>query len=237
MPDTLFTNANLILDGFGERQASFDVLVKGSYIQAVSARPLDRAHATIIDVAGRTLMPGLIDAHWHSAMAAIPLSVLMTADVGYINLVAATSERETLMRGFTSVRDVSGPTFGLKRAIDEGFVDGPRIWPSGAMISQSGGHGDFRMPFEVPAAPNAPLSRGQAINGGVIADGPDEVRKRVREQLMLGASQIKLAAGGGVAAATCRAVSEFRLSSCVSMSRPARMEQPTSIHRRPSQCR
>jgi imidazolonepropionase-like amidohydrolase len=67
------------------------------------------------------------------------------------------------------------------------------------MISQSGGHGDFRMPYEVPAAPNVPLSRGEAINGGVIADSPDEVRKRVREQLMLGASQIKLAAGGGVA--------------------------------------
>jgi imidazolonepropionase-like amidohydrolase len=103
------------------------------------------------------------------------------------------------MRGFTSVRDMAGPSFGLKRAIDSGLNPGPRIWPSGAMISQTSGHGDFRMPYEVPAQLNAPLNRGEQINGGVIADGTAQVMKRVREQLMLGASQIKLAAGGGVA--------------------------------------
>jgi imidazolonepropionase-like amidohydrolase len=144
-------------------------------------------------------MPGLIEAHWHAAMAAVPLPVLMTADIGDINLAAGKEANDTLMRGCTSVRDLSGPTFGLKRAIDEGLVNGPRIWPSGAMISQSSGHGDFRMPYEVPAAQNAPLSRGAAINGGVIADSPDEVRKRAGEPLMWGASPIKLAAGGGVA--------------------------------------
>ena len=102
------------------------------------------------------------------------------------------------MRGFTSVRDMAGPTFSLKRAIDNGLVQGPRIWPSGAMISQTGGHGDFRFPYEVPASPNAPLSRVEAIGGGAIADGVDRVLQRAREQLMLGASQLKLAAGGGV---------------------------------------
>ena len=122
----------------------------------------------------------------------------MTADVGYITLVAADEARKTLMRGFTSVRDMAGPTFSLKRAIDNGLVPGPRIWPSGAMISQTGGHGDFRFPYEVPASPNAPLSRVEAIGGGAIADGVDRVLQRAREQLMLGASQLKLAAGGGV---------------------------------------
>ena len=102
------------------------------------------------------------------------------------------------MRGFTSVRDMAGPTFSLKRAIDDGLVPGPRIWPSGAMISQTGGHGDFRFPYEIPASPNAPLSRVEAIGGGAIADGVDRVLQRAREQLMLGASQLKLAAGGGV---------------------------------------
>ncbi len=102
-------------------------------------------------------MPGLIDAHWHAMMAPIPLEILLTADVGYINLVAATEAEKTLMRGFTSVRDMAGPAFSLKRAIDEGHVRGPRIWPSGAMISQTGGHGDFRFPYEIPSAPDAPL--------------------------------------------------------------------------------
>jgi imidazolonepropionase-like amidohydrolase len=178
------------------------VLVRGNKIEKISTAPIatDRSARTqLIDGGGRTLMPGLIDAHWHAAMAAVPMAVLMTADLGYINLVAGKSARDTLMRGFTSVRDLSGPTFSLKRAIDEGLVDGPRIWPAGAMISQSGGHGDFRMPYEMPAANDAPLTRGEVINGGVIADSPDEVRKRVREQLALGASHIKLAAGGGVA--------------------------------------
>ncbi len=103
------------------------------------------------------------------------------------------------MRGFTTVRDLGGPVFGLKRAIDEGLVVGPRIYPSGAMISITGGHGDFRQLFEVPRVIGGPLSRMEQIGGSMIADSPDEVRVRVREQLLLGASQIKLTAGGGVA--------------------------------------
>ena len=79
----------------------------------------------IIDCGGRVLMPGLIDAHWHAMLASLPLTVLLTADVGYINLVAADEARKTLMRGFTSVRDMAGPTFSLKRAIDDGLVRGP----------------------------------------------------------------------------------------------------------------
>lgn len=197
----LFKNVR-IFDGSGSAlSAPSNVLVRGNRIERISIEALDAeagAAATVIDGGGRTLMPGLIDAHWHAAMAAVPMALLMTADVGYLNLAAGKAAHDTLMRGFTSVRDLSGPTFGLKRAIDEGLVDGPRIWPSGAMISQTGGHGDFRLPYEVPAASNRSLGRGEAINGGVIADGADEVRKRVREQLMLGASQIKLAAGGGV---------------------------------------
>lgn len=198
---TLFENVR-IFDGKGAAlSAPSNVLVQGNVIRQISSGPIPvdrRADTRIIQGGGRTLMPGLIDAHWHAAMAAVPMPVLMTADIGYINLAASKQASDTLLRGFTSVRDLSGPVFGLKRAIDEGLIDGPRIWPSGAMISQSGGHGDFRMPHEVPAAQNAPLSHGEVMNGGIIADGPDEVRKRVREQLMLGATQIKLAAGGGV---------------------------------------
>jgi imidazolonepropionase-like amidohydrolase len=96
------------------------------------------------------------------------------------------------------VRDVGGPAFGLKQAIDEGVIAGPRIFPSGAMITTTGGHGDFRQLSELPRTIGGPLSRMEQLGGSAVADSPDEVRVRVREQLMQGASQIKLAAGGGV---------------------------------------
>jgi imidazolonepropionase-like amidohydrolase len=92
---------------------------------------------------------------------------------------------------------VGGPVFGLKQAIDEGVVTGPRIFPSGAMIATTSGHGDFRYRFELPRTIGGPLTRTEQIGVSMIADSPDEVRMRVREQLMLGASQIKLTAGGG----------------------------------------
>jgi len=201
-PSTVLFDNVRIFDGTSASLSSpTNVLVRGNKIVQISSDPIrvDRgANTHIIQGEGRTLMPGLIDAHWHAMMATISVQSLLVSDAGYVNLVAGTEARSTLMRGFTSVRDLSGPVFGLKRAIDEDLIEGPRIWPSGAMISQTGGHGDFRMPYEVPAARNAALSRGEALNGGVIADGVAEVRKRVREQLMLGASQIKVAAGGGV---------------------------------------
>ncbi len=195
-----FVNAR-VFDGRSEAlRGGLKVVIEGNLIKSVApAADAGAADVQTIDCGGRALMPGLIDAHWHAMFAAAPLNVLLTADVGYINLVAAEEAKRTLMRGFTSVRDMSGPTFGLKRAIDGGIVAGPRIWPSGAMISQTGGHGDFRLPYEVPAAPNGPLSRGDAMGAGAIADGADRVLARAREQLMLGASQLKLAAGGGVA--------------------------------------
>jgi imidazolonepropionase-like amidohydrolase len=152
----------------------------------------------VIDGGDRTLMPGLIDAHWHAFVAAAPMTDALSADLGYLNLLAGRQASETLMRGFTSVRDMAGPVFGLKRAIDCGVIAGPRIWPSGAMISQTSGHGDFRMTYELPRAPAAPLSQEDMWRNGAIADGQAEVHLRTREQLMLGASQIKLAAGGGV---------------------------------------
>jgi len=95
-------------------------------------------------------MPGLIDAHWHSFMAATAMPLLTTANPSYLQIMAARQAEATLMRGFTTVRDMGGPVFGLKRAIDEGAIKGPRIYPSGAMISQKSGHGDFRFPFELP---------------------------------------------------------------------------------------
>ena len=144
-------------------------------------------------------MPGLIDMHWHTMLVRPTAAALLAGDIGHLNLVAGAEATDTLMRGFTTVRDLGGPAFGLKRAIDEGIVAGPRIYPSGAIITVTSGHGDFRQPFEVPRVLGAPQSRGEQTGAAMIADSPDEVRVRVREQLLLGATQIKLTAGGGVA--------------------------------------
>jgi imidazolonepropionase-like amidohydrolase len=116
----------------------------------------------------------------------------------FLQLLAAREAQATLMRGFTTVRDLGGPVFGIKRAIDEGVTPGPRIYPSGAFISQTSGHGDFRFDFEIPRLPGGPLSQSEADGVSAIADSPDEVRLRAREQLRRGASQIKMMASGGV---------------------------------------
>lgn len=154
---------------------------------------------TTIDGTGKTLIPGLIDAHWHGAFTAIPAVVAQLSDVGYVFAHAVVSARETLMRGFTSVRDLGGPVFGVKQAIDEGVVEGPRFFPAGGFISQTGGHGDFRLPNEVPRGIAGYLSHSEIIGAAVIADGEAEVLRGAREMLRRGASQLKLMAGGGCA--------------------------------------
>lgn len=178
------------------------ILVRGNKIVRVSLSPIgveNRAGAMVIDGAGRTLMPGLIDAHAHMLMESIPLGTAMTSEVGYLHLVAGQAAEKQLLRGFTTVRDVGGPSFALKRAIDEELLPGPRIYPSGAMISQTSGHGDFRLANEHPLdLCCAPLSFPEQAGVAAIADGVPQVLLRVRENLKKGASQIKVMAGGGV---------------------------------------
>jgi imidazolonepropionase-like amidohydrolase len=198
---TLFQNVRIFDGRSPALSASSDVLVRGNTIERISASPMTvdpNGEVRVIEAGGRVLMPGLIDAHWHALMAATPLPLLSTSDPSYLHLLAARQAEATLMRGFTTVRDLGGPTTGLKRAIDEGVMIGPRIYPSGAFISQTSGHGDFRFSFELPRRPGGPLSHSEVVGVAAIADSPDEVRLRTREQLRLGASQIKLMAGGGV---------------------------------------
>src|ERR1700722_12661090 len=198
---TLFHNVRIFDGKNATLSAPSSVLVRGNIIEQISANPAATGTGTdvrVINANGRVLMPGLIDAHWHMFLAAVSPAVLVTADPGYLNLLAAREAEATLMRGFTTIRDMGGPVFGLKRAIDEGVTVGPRIYPSGAMISQTSGHGDFRFRYEVPRALGGPLSQSELSGVAAIADSPDEVRLRTREQLRQGASQIKLMAGGGV---------------------------------------
>jgi imidazolonepropionase-like amidohydrolase len=198
---TLFQNVRVFDGKSGTVSTASNVLIEGNIIASVSTADIavdPKANPTIIAGGGRVLMPGLIEAHWHAMMVAPTFATALTADMGYINLVAGREAEATLMRGFTTVRDMGGPTFGLKRAIDEGITAGPRIYPSGAFISQTAGHGDFRQLSDIPRTPNTPLSYAERIGVTAIADSPDEVRLRTRENLMRGASQIKLMAGGGV---------------------------------------
>lgn len=197
----LFANVRLF-DGTSERLSEpSHVLIVGNTIRTIARAPIaapDGLALTRIDGGGRTLMPGLIDAHTHLMFATVPQAAILTSDIGFLNIAAVRSAEDMLLRGFTSVRDVGGPIFGLKKGIDLGLVHGPRIWPSGAFLSQSGGHGDFRLPNELPAAPGY-QSFSERVGAAAIADSPDQVRQRAREQLALGASQLKLMAGGGVA--------------------------------------
>ena len=197
----LFQNVRVFDGKSSELSAPTNVLVRGNKIEKITTGdiPIDRsAGTTVVDGSGRALMPGLIDAHWHAMLVRPTPPEVLANDIGYTNLLAGVEATATLMRGFTTIRDMGGPSFGLKRAIDEGHVPGPRIYPSGAMITITSGHGDFRQLSDLPRTVGS-LSRMEQIGGSMVADSPDEVRLRVREQLMQGASQIKLTAGGGVA--------------------------------------
>jgi Amidohydrolase family len=145
-----------------------DVTVTGNLITQIRPTAANRApqpSQQVLDGTGKTLIPGLIDAHVHMMFAALAPQDAFTADESYIQIAAAANAKEMLLRGFTTVRDAGGPTFGLKRAIDEGIIAGPRIYPSGAFLSQSGAHGDFRLRNEVPRGARgylgvAPLESG-----------------------------------------------------------------------------
>ncbi len=193
----VFTNLRL----FDGRSASLRdgqrVLVEGNRIKSVAAgNPSPPDEARVIDCGGRVLMPGLIDMHWHSLFAAVPLPVLLNGDFGYVYVAAVAEAERTLMRGFTTIRDLGGPAFALQQAIDQRVVPGPRIYPSGAMITATGGHGDLRPLYEIPST--GALSHMEQTGGSAVVDGPDQVLLRVREQLLQGASQIKLVGSGGV---------------------------------------
>src|SRR5215469_9819813 len=137
-PVTVFQNVRIFDGKSGTLSAPSHVLVRGSKIEKISTTPLPvdrRADTFLIDGAGRTLMPGLIDMHWHTMLVRPRHAELLTADIGYLNLQAGAEAKDTLLRGFTTVRDLGGASFGLKRAIDEGVTAGPRIYPCGAVIT------------------------------------------------------------------------------------------------------
>ena len=198
--DILFTQVR-VFDGTSETLSPpTDVLVRGNVIAAIGTdAQAPAADAVVIDGRGRTLMPGLIDNHVHMMFNSLSPAQMSDPEMGLekVMQLSAGQARAMLLRGFTSVRDVGGPSFELKRLIDSGRVPGPRIWPSGPMISQTSGHADLRGPNEPSRRFSGKMSQAEEAWASVIADGRDEVLTAVRENLRRGASQIKIAAGGG----------------------------------------
>lgn len=194
----LIRGSNIFDGSSAELASGMDVLIKDGIVTGIGANLSTPDGAKVIDADGRTLMPGLIDMHWHALMATLPIPVILNSDPAYVMLVAAQNNRDALMRGFTTVRDVGGNVFPLVRATHEGRVIGPRIYPSGPYIGQTGGHGDFRPPVAVPAGPGEKFDFFARIGMSLLADGVPEVMQRTREALRMGATQIKAMAGGGV---------------------------------------
>lgn len=200
----LFENVR-VFDGRSDRLTPpVNVLVVGNTILSIRALPITApagAEVTRILGNGRTLMPGLIDNHVHVVMTASTQAEMLDPKATFSSIEAKGAEeaRQMLLRGFTTVRDLGGPTFGIKRAIDSGQLVGPRIYPSGAMISQTSGHGDSRLPTERSRRFFGKPSIGEELGFNFIADGRDEVLTATRENLRFGATQIKVMAGGGAA--------------------------------------
>ncbi|HJU09283.1 MAG TPA: amidohydrolase family protein [Candidatus Binataceae bacterium] len=190
----LFKNASLVLDGCTELQRSYDVLVEGERIVSVSPTPISSDDTSIIELGGRTLMPGLIDAHAHiTGLSLSPRNASYSA--AEIASAAADYLHNSLMDGFTSIREAGGADHNIARRLANGEIIGPRLFYSGRALTQTGGGADFRTVEEVnepcgEPGPNSVMS--------VIADGVDEVRKAAREELRRGASQLKVFVSGGV---------------------------------------
>jgi imidazolonepropionase-like amidohydrolase len=194
MSKVLFANARLVLDHHAELLGPCDVLVEGNRIKAVSHTQLERRAADIIDVAGRTLMPGLIDAHAHiTGLSLSPKNRAYTESE--ITLAAASYLRNSLMDGFTSIREAGGADYTIAHLLTTGQIVGPRLFYSGRALTQTGGGADFRTPAETtdPSGHAGPYSVMS-----VIVDGMAEVRRAAREELRKGAAQIKVFVSGGV---------------------------------------
>lgn len=196
MAQALLLRNALLFDGSGaEPRPGIDVLVEGQRIKEVSDRPLTAANARAIDLRGKFLMPGLIDAHFHAVLADANLARLGSMPLSLNAQYARRNLEAALQRGFTSVRDAAGADYGLARAVEAGLIQGPRLFYAGKALSPTGGHGDSRS----LEAGMACLCGGEVSRFSHIVDGVAEVRKAAREELRKGAHQIKIMASGGIA--------------------------------------
>ena len=198
-PQVLFKNTNVFDGKGGKLRNNVDVLVVGNLIKGIGKDLVASNGATIIDAGGRTLMPGLIDAHVHLMLNGLPSDMIYEETWGYVGALSVAGAKSMLLRGFTTVRDVGGPVGGLKQAIDEGVVEGPRVFPSGPYITQTSGHADLETSkYKLSPYFTGIPDKSEILGWGFVADGVPEVQKAAREVLRTGSTQIKVMAGGGV---------------------------------------
>jgi len=195
----ILENATLLDGSLDHALPGMHVIIEGRTIRDVTDRPVTLHADQRIDLSGRTLMPGLIDAHVHLIASMANLGANALLPDALVALRAAKLMGEMLGRGFTSVRDVGGATHGLRQAWQEGLCPGPRITLSGKALSQTGGHGDFTGRSD----PRDPAPVGQRLGAlGRVVDGVAEVRRACRQEIRAGADFIKIMANGGVASPT-----------------------------------
>jgi imidazolonepropionase-like amidohydrolase len=195
----VFRNA-AVLDGQApHRREGCDVVVENGTIREVAERPVGLSSAAVLDLGGRTLMPGLIDCHVHTIATMLNLGANAAQPNAIVTLKSVSILRGMLERGFTTVRDAGGADYALALAVETGIVPGPRMFVAGRALSQTGGHGDFRGRWD-EREPCLCCRRAGAL--ARIVDGVDGVRKAVREEIKAGAHQIKVMASGGVASPT-----------------------------------
>lgn len=199
MTQILLQGGNVLDPVRGALLPRHDVLIDGERIVDVSANPIYAPQAKVVDVAGKTVMPGLIDLHVHVLASLANLGLNAVQPNVLVAFRAMPIMRGMLERGFTTVRDAGGADWGLSQAVATGLIPGPRIFPSGKALSQTGGHGDFR-PRSDTLEPCSCAFRAGAI--ARVVDGVDAVRLAVREEIQKGATQIKIMASGGVASPT-----------------------------------
>ena len=199
MSQTIFKNAMLLDADGGALIGPCNVLVEGGLVAYITTGPIRRKGAVTYDIKGKTLMPGLCDAHVHVTAATPDFVALRRWPVSYVTARASEILRGMLMRGFTTVRDAGGADFGLAQAVDEGYIVGPRILYCGKALSQTGGHGDMRKPGE-----QSPDKCYCSAGLGHVVDGVAEVRRAARDEIRKGASHIKIMASGGVTSPTDR---------------------------------
>jgi imidazolonepropionase-like amidohydrolase len=195
----LFSGGRFLDPRRDELVEGIEVFVEDGIVKEVSDRPITAGGAERILLGGRTLMPGLIDAHIHIALTEVNLALLSDVPLTLLAAKGSVAMRSMLMRGFTTLRDTGGADFGMKAARDCGLFEGPRLFISGQAISQTGGHGDFRMRTETRFG--CPCCSGRAWTARV-ADGVPAVVQAVRDELRKGADQIKIMVSGGVASQT-----------------------------------
>jgi len=196
MPQILFKNFRMLDPERDELLGGFEILVEGERIREVADRPIRRADATAVDCGGRTLMPGLIDCHCHVVLSEVLIRQLENVPLTLMTARAVVALRAMLERGFTTVRDTGGADWGLKAAVAEGLIDGPRMFISGRAIGPTGGHADMRR--RTDAGTRCSCCHALAFMMAT-ADGDAEVRRAAREQMRQGCDQVKIMMSGGVA--------------------------------------